>query len=77
MMLFSTETGLECVGVAGSNPDCWLVGDVGYWIVGAGEAGYYVESLSGIFAEASSFVLPLGPLRFSLFCFSSIGAAKR
>ena len=23
--------------VTGPDPDCWLVGDVGYWIVGAGE----------------------------------------
>ena len=37
MMLFSTGTGLERVGVAGPDPDCWLVGDAGYWIVGAGE----------------------------------------
>ena len=37
MMLFLTGIGLERVGVAGSDPDCWLVGDAGYWIVGAGE----------------------------------------
>ena len=37
MMLFSTGTGLERVGVAGPDPDCWLVGDAGYWIVEAGE----------------------------------------
>ena len=37
MMLFSIGTGLECVGVAGPNPDGWLAGDAGYWIVGAGE----------------------------------------
>ena len=36
MMLFSIETGLECVGVAGSDPGYWLVGDADYWIVGAG-----------------------------------------
>ena len=35
MMLFSTGTGLERVGVAGPDPDYWLVGDAGYWIVGA------------------------------------------
>ena len=37
MMLFSTGTELERVGVVGPDPDCWLVGDAGYWIVGAGE----------------------------------------
>ena len=26
MMLFSTGTGLERVGVVGSNPDCWRAG---------------------------------------------------
>ena len=36
MMLFSTGTGLERVGVAGPDLDCWLIGDAGYWIVGAG-----------------------------------------
>ena len=36
MMLFSTGTGLERVGVAGSDPNSWLIGDAGYWIVGAG-----------------------------------------
>ena len=36
MLLFSTGTGLERVGVAGSDPDSWLIGDAGYWIVGAG-----------------------------------------
>ena len=36
MMLFLTGTGLERVGVAGSDPNSWLIGDVGYWIVGAG-----------------------------------------
>ena len=36
MMLFSTGTGLKRVGVAGPDPDYWLVGDAGYWIVGAG-----------------------------------------
>ena len=33
---------------------------------------FCVESLSGIFAEVSSFVLPLGPLRFFPFGFSLI-----
>ena len=37
MMLFSTGTGLERVGVVGPDPDCWLAKDAGYWIVGAGE----------------------------------------
>ena len=37
MMLFSTGTGLERVGVVGPDLDCWLVGDAGYWVVGAGE----------------------------------------
>ena len=36
MMLFSTGTGLERVGVAGPDPDYWLVGDAGYWVAGAG-----------------------------------------
>ena len=36
MMLFSIGTGLERVGVAGSDPDSWLIRDAGYWIVGAG-----------------------------------------
>ena len=36
MMFFSTGTGLERVGVAGPDPDYWLVGDAGYWIVRAG-----------------------------------------
>ena len=36
MMLFSIGTGLERVGVAGPDPDYWLVGDAGYWVVGAG-----------------------------------------
>ena len=36
MMLFSTGTGLERVGVSGPDPSYWLVGDAGYWIVGAG-----------------------------------------
>ena len=36
MMLFSTGTGLERVGVARPDPGYWLVGDAGYWIVGAG-----------------------------------------
>ena len=35
MMLFSTGTGLEHVGVAGPDPGYRLVGDAGYWIVGA------------------------------------------
>ena len=35
MLLFSIRTGLERVGVAGPDPYYWLVGDVGYWIVGA------------------------------------------
>ena len=29
-MFFSTGTGLERVGVAGPDPDCWQVGDAGY-----------------------------------------------
>ena len=37
MMLFSIGTGLERVGVAGLDSDRWLVGDAGYWVVGAGE----------------------------------------
>ena len=37
MMFFSTGTELERVRVARPDPDCWLVGDVGYWIVEAGE----------------------------------------
>ena len=36
MMLFSTGTGLERMGVAGSDPNSWLIRDAGYWIVGAG-----------------------------------------
>ena len=36
MMLFLTGTGLERVGVARSDPNSWLIGDAGYWIVGAG-----------------------------------------
>ena len=36
MMLFSNGTGLERVGVAGPDPDYWLVGEAGYWIIGAG-----------------------------------------
>ena len=36
MMLFSTGTGLERVGVAGPDPGYLLVWDAGYWIVGAG-----------------------------------------
>ena len=28
---------MERVGVAGPDPDCWLVGNAGYWIVGAEE----------------------------------------
>ena len=36
MILFSTGTGLERVGVAGPDPGCWLVGDAGYRIVEAG-----------------------------------------
>ena len=36
MMLFSAGTGLERVGVAGPDPGYRLVGDAGYWIVGAG-----------------------------------------
>ena len=36
MMLFSTGTGLEREGVAVPDPDYWLVGDAGYWIVRAG-----------------------------------------
>ena len=36
MMPFSTGTGLKRVGAAGPDPDYWLVGDAGYWIVGAG-----------------------------------------
>ena len=35
MMLFSIGTGLERVGVAGSDSNSWLIGDAGYWIVGA------------------------------------------
>ena len=35
MMLFSTGIGLERVGVAGPDPGYRLVGDAGYWIVGA------------------------------------------
>ena len=35
-MLFSTGTELETVGVAEPDPSYWLVGDAGYWIVGAG-----------------------------------------
>ena len=35
MMLFSTGTRLERVGVAGSDPNSWPTGDVGYWIVEA------------------------------------------
>ena len=37
MMLFSTGTGLERVGVVGPDSDCWLVEDAGYWIVRARE----------------------------------------
>ena len=36
MMLFSIGIGLESVVVAGPDPDSWLIGDAGYWIVGAG-----------------------------------------
>ena len=36
MMLFSIGTGLESVVVVGPDPDSWLIGDAGYWIVGAG-----------------------------------------
>ena len=36
MMLFSIRTGPERVGVAGPDPGYQLVGDAGYWIVGAG-----------------------------------------
>ena len=36
MMFFSTGTGLERVGVVGPDPSFRLIGDVGYWIVGAG-----------------------------------------
>ena len=36
MMLFSTGTGLERVGVVGPDPSFRLIGDAGYWIVGAG-----------------------------------------
>ena len=36
MMLFSTGTGLEPVRVAGPDPGYRLVGDAGYWVVGAG-----------------------------------------
>ena len=35
-MFFSTGTGLERVGVAGSDPNSWQIGDAGYWIVGTG-----------------------------------------
>ena len=36
MMLFSIGTRLERVGVAGPDPGFRLIGDAGYWIVGAG-----------------------------------------
>ena len=36
MMLFSTGTGLERVGVARPDPGFRLIGDADYWIVGAG-----------------------------------------